>query len=34
VNELYSEDIYTSMHIEEFELQVRETKRGEEEVNP
>ncbi len=27
-----SEDIYTSIHIEEFELQVRETKRGEEEL--
>ena len=27
-----SEDIYTSLHIEEFELQVRETKRGEEEL--
>ncbi len=26
------EDIYTSIHIEEFELQVRETKRGEEEL--
>ncbi len=29
---LVSEDIYTSLHIEEFELQVRETKRGEEEL--
>ncbi|MGD8307328.1 MAG: DNA-directed RNA polymerase subunit beta, partial [Ignavibacteria bacterium] len=27
-----SDDIYTSLHIEEFELQVRETKRGEEEL--
>ncbi len=27
-----SEDVYTSIHIEEFELQVRETKRGEEEL--
>lgn len=27
-----SDDIYTSIHIEEFELQVRETKRGEEEL--
>ncbi len=27
-----SEDVYTSLHIEEFELQVRETKRGEEEL--
>lgn len=27
-----SEDIFTSLHIEEFELQVRETKRGEEEL--
>lgn len=27
-----SEDIFTSIHIEEFELQVRETKRGEEEL--
>ena len=27
-----SEDIYTSVHIEEFELQVRDTKRGEEEL--
>ena len=27
-----SEDIYTSIHIEEFELQVRDTKRGEEEL--
>lgn len=26
------EDIYTSVHIEEFEIQVRETKRGEEEL--
>ena len=26
------EDIYTSVHIEEFELQVRDTKRGEEEL--
>jgi len=26
------EDIYTSIHIEEFELQVRDTKRGEEEL--
>ncbi|MCX8009872.1 MAG: DNA-directed RNA polymerase subunit beta, partial [Ignavibacteria bacterium] len=29
---LVSEDTYTSLHIEEFELQVRETKRGEEEL--
>jgi len=27
-----SEDIYTSIHIQEFELQVRDTKRGEEEL--
>jgi len=27
-----TEDIYTSIHIEEFELQVRDTKRGEEEL--
>ncbi len=27
-----SDDIYTSIHIEEFELQVRDTKRGEEEL--
>jgi DNA-directed RNA polymerase subunit beta len=27
-----TEDVYTSIHIEEFELQVRETKRGEEEL--
>ena len=27
-----SDDVYTSIHIEEFELQVRETKRGEEEL--
>ncbi|HET6569554.1 MAG TPA: DNA-directed RNA polymerase subunit beta [Rhodothermales bacterium] len=29
---LVSEDVYTSVHIEEFELQVRDTKRGEEEL--
>ncbi|MEJ5352129.1 MAG: DNA-directed RNA polymerase subunit beta [Melioribacteraceae bacterium] len=29
---LVSEDVFTSIHIEEFELQVRETKRGEEEL--
>jgi len=29
---LVSEDIYTSIHIESFELQVRETKRGNEEL--
>ncbi len=29
---LVAEDIYTSIHIEEFELQVRDTKRGEEEL--
>jgi DNA-directed RNA polymerase subunit beta len=29
-----AEDIYTSIHIEEFELQVRDTKRGEEELTP
>ncbi|MCK6615498.1 MAG: DNA-directed RNA polymerase subunit beta [Ignavibacteriales bacterium] len=29
---LVAEDIYTSIHIEEFETQVRETKRGEEEL--
>ncbi len=29
---IVSEDVYTSLHIEEFELQVRETKRGEEEL--
>ncbi len=29
---LVSEDIYTSVHIEEFELQVRDTKRGQEEL--
>src|SRR5206468_127182 len=27
-----SEDVFTSLHIEEFELQVRDTKRGEEEL--
>lgn len=33
VNErLVADDVYTSIHIEEFELQVRETKRGEEEL--
>ncbi len=33
VNErLVSEDIFSSLHIEEFELQVRDTKRGEEEL--
>jgi DNA-directed RNA polymerase subunit beta len=31
-DKVVSEDIYTSIHIEEFELQVRETKRGEEEL--
>ncbi|MGA7161926.1 MAG: DNA-directed RNA polymerase subunit beta [Bacteroidota bacterium] len=29
---IVSEDVYTSIHIEEFELQVRDTKRGEEEL--
>lgn len=29
---LVKEDVFTSIHIEEFELQVRETKRGEEEL--
>ena len=29
---LHREDIYTSIHIEEFELQVRDTKRGSEEI--
>jgi DNA-directed RNA polymerase subunit beta len=29
---LVSEDVYTSVHIEEYELQVRDTKRGEEEL--
>ena len=29
---LVSNDVFTSIHIEEFELQVRETKRGEEEL--
>ncbi|MCX7983594.1 MAG: DNA-directed RNA polymerase subunit beta [Bacteroidetes bacterium] len=29
---LVAEDIFTSVHIEEFELQVRDTKRGEEEL--
>jgi DNA-directed RNA polymerase subunit beta len=33
VNErVVSEDVFTSLHIEEFELQVRDTKRGEEEL--
>jgi len=33
INErMVSEDIFTSLHIEEFELQVRDTKRGEEEL--
>ncbi len=33
INErIAAEDVYTSIHIEEFELQVRETKRGEEEL--
>jgi DNA-directed RNA polymerase subunit beta len=31
---LVAEDVYTSIHIEEFELQVRDTKRGEEELTP
>jgi len=31
-NRIVNEDVYTSIHIEEFELQVRETKRGEEEL--
>lgn len=29
---IVSDDVYTSIHIEEFELQVRDTKRGEEEL--
>jgi len=29
-----SQDIFTSIHIEEFELEVRDTKRGEEELTP
>jgi DNA-directed RNA polymerase subunit beta len=29
---LVADDVYTSIHIEEFELQVRDTKRGEEEL--
>ena len=29
---LVSEDVYTSVHIEEFELEVRDTKRGQEEL--
>jgi DNA-directed RNA polymerase subunit beta len=29
---LVAQDVYTSVHIEEFELQVRDTKRGEEEL--
>ncbi|ARA92751.1 DNA-directed RNA polymerase subunit beta [Rhodothermaceae bacterium RA] len=29
---LVAEDVYTSVHIEEYELQVRDTKRGEEEL--
>ena len=33
INEkIVANDVYTSIHIEEFELQVRETKRGEEEL--
>jgi DNA-directed RNA polymerase subunit beta len=33
INErIVAEDVYTSIHIEEFELQVRDTKRGEEEL--
>lgn len=33
INErIVAEDVFTSLHIEEFELQVRETKRGEEEL--
>ncbi len=33
INEkIVSNDVYTSIHVEEFELQVRETKRGEEEL--
>ncbi|HTK83051.1 MAG TPA: DNA-directed RNA polymerase subunit beta [Bacteroidota bacterium] len=33
INErLVAEDVFTSLHIEEFELQVRDTKRGEEEL--
>jgi DNA-directed RNA polymerase subunit beta len=31
---IVAEDVYTSLHIEEFELQVRDTKRGEEELTP
>jgi DNA-directed RNA polymerase subunit beta len=31
---LVVQDIFTSIHIEEFELQVRETKRGAEEITP
>jgi len=29
-----SQDIFTSIHVEEFELEVRDTKRGEEELTP
>ncbi|SEO45696.1 DNA-directed RNA polymerase subunit beta [Mucilaginibacter sp. AW1-7] len=29
-----SQDIFTSLHVEEFELEVRDTKRGEEELTP
>ncbi len=28
------EDIFTSIHIDEYELEVRDTKRGEEELTP
>jgi DNA-directed RNA polymerase subunit beta len=31
---LLTDDVFTSIHIEEFELQVRETKRGPEELTP
>ena len=31
---LLKRDIFTSIHIEEFELQVRDTKRGQEEITP
>ncbi len=35
INErIVSEDLFTSIHIEEFELQVRDTKLGEEELTP
>ena len=33
-NRLVREDVYTSIHIEEYEIQVRDTRRGPEEITP